>query len=30
MVKVRPFQGFLANKKVMAKLISPPYDVISS
>ncbi len=30
MVKVRPFQAFLANKTIASKLISPPYDVLSS
>ncbi len=30
MVKVKPFRGFLANKSLAAKIISPPYDVISS
>ena len=30
MVTVRPFKGYLANVKLAQKLISPPYDVISS
>jgi len=30
MVKVKPFQGFLANKQLASKIISPPYDVLSS
>jgi uncharacterized protein (DUF1015 family) len=30
MVKVKPFKGFLANKALAPKIISPPYDVMSS
>jgi uncharacterized protein (DUF1015 family) len=30
MVSVRPFRGFLANKQLAQKIISPPYDVIDS
>ena len=30
MVKVRPFQGYLANKKNAAKVISPAYDVLDT
>jgi len=30
MVKLRPFTGFLANKKLAPKIISPPYDVINT
>ena len=30
MVSVRPFRGYLANKTLAQKLISPPYDVINS
>lgn len=30
MVVLRPFRGFVANKSVAHKLISPPYDVINS
>jgi uncharacterized protein (DUF1015 family) len=30
MVLIKPFKGFLANKQIAHKLISPPYDVINS
>lgn len=30
MVSIRPFRGFLANKALAQKIISPPYDVIDS
>ena len=30
MVKVKPIKGFLANKALAPKIISPPYDVMSS
>jgi uncharacterized protein (DUF1015 family) len=30
MVVLRPFKGFLANKTIASKLISPPYDVINT
>jgi uncharacterized protein (DUF1015 family) len=30
MVSIRPFRGFLANKALTQKIISPPYDVIDS
>lgn len=30
MVKVKPFKGFLANKTFAPKIVSPPYDVLSS
>ena len=30
MVTVRPFRGYLANKELAQKLISPPYDVINT
>jgi uncharacterized protein (DUF1015 family) len=30
MVKVKPFKAFLANREIAHRLISPPYDVISS
>ena len=30
MVKVKPFKAFLANKTLAPKIISPPYDVLSS
>ena len=30
MVKLRPFQGYLANKHLASKIIAPPYDVLNS
>ena len=30
MVKVKPFQAFLANQLLAPRIISPPYDVMSS
>ena len=30
MVKVRKFKGFLTDKQLSDKIISPPYDVINS
>lgn len=30
MVKIRPFQGHLANRHLAAKILAPAYDVVSS
>ncbi len=30
MVTVKPFKGYLANRSLAQRLISPPYDVINS
>ena len=30
MVLLRPFRGYLANKSLASKIISPPYDVINT
>ena len=29
MVKVKPFQGYLANMQLASKILAPPYDVIN-
>ena len=30
MVKIRPFQGYLANHSLASKILAPPYDVVNT